>query len=104
MIPPAKRGGNKRTVATREVVNALIDVLSTDCQWRALPKDLPARSTVYDDFDRWDCDGTLMRIHHALFVQRRETAGCEASPTTAIIDSQSAKGAAKGALGRPARL
>ena len=106
LIPPAKRGGNKRTVATREVVNALMYVLSTGCQWRALPKDLPARSTVYDYFDLWDYDGTLMRIHHALFVQCRETAGCEASPTAAIIDSQSVKGAEKGGarLTRPAMM
>jgi len=96
LIPPAKRGGNKRSVAIREVVNALMYLLSTGCQWRALPKDLPARSTVYDYFDLWDYDGTLMRIHHALFVQCREKLGREASPTAAIIDSQIVKGAEKG--------
>jgi transposase len=96
LIPPAKRGGNKRTVEIRAVVDALMYVLSTGCQWRALPKDLPARSTVYDYFDLWDYDGTLLRIHHALFVACREKAGREASPTAAIIDSQSVKGAEKG--------
>lgn len=96
LIPPAKRGGNKRTVETRAVVDALMYVLSTGCQWRALPTDMPARSTVYGYFDLWDYDGTLMRIHHALFVQCREQAGREASPTAAIIDSQSVKGAEKG--------
>jgi Putative transposase of IS4/5 family (DUF4096) len=57
LIPPAKRGGNGRTVNAREVVNGLMYVLSTGCQWRAIPKDLPPRSTVYDYFDarvRWD--------------------------------------------------
>ncbi|TXM64418.1 transposase [Methylobacterium sp. WL120] len=46
LIPPAKRGGNKRTIEMWAVVDALIDVLSTGCQWRALPTDMPARSTV----------------------------------------------------------
>ena len=41
LIPPAKRGGGKRTVVMREVVNGVMYVLSTGCQWRALPKDLP---------------------------------------------------------------
>jgi transposase len=96
LIPPPKPGGNKRTRDMREVVNGLMDVLSTGCQWRAIPKDLPPRSTVYGYFDRWDHDGTVQRLHYALFVQCREQAGREASPTAAIIDSQSVKGAEKG--------
>ena len=52
-IPPAKRGGNKRTVDVREVMNGLMYVLSTGCQWRAIPKDLPPRSTVNHYFCRW---------------------------------------------------
>ena len=47
LIPPAKRGGNKRTVDLREVWNGVLYVLSTGCQWRAIPKDLPPRSTVH---------------------------------------------------------
>ena len=88
----------------REVVNGLIYVLGTGCQWRAVPRDLAPRSTVYDDFARWDGDGTLGRVHHALYVQCREQAGREASPTAAIVDSQSVKGAEKRgpALTRPA--
>jgi transposase len=96
LIPPAKRGGNKRTVNVREVVNGVMYVLSTGCQWAALPKDLPPRSTVNGYFCRWDHDGTLDRIHYALYVQCREQAGREASPTAAIIDSQSVKSAEKG--------
>ena len=95
-IPPARRGGNKRQVDIREVVNGLMYVLSTGCQWRAIPKDLPPRSTVNDYLHRWDDDGTLDRIHHALYVKCRELAGREASPTAAIIDSQSVKSAEKG--------
>jgi transposase len=96
LIPPAKRGGNKRTVNVREVVNALMYILSTGCQWRAMPKDLPPRSTVYDYLDLWDWDGTLNRIHETLYVRCREAASREASPTAAIIDSQSVKSAEKG--------
>jgi len=104
LIPPAKRGGNKRTVDMREVVNGLMYVLGTGCQWAALPKDLPPRSTVNDYFLRWQHDRTLDRLHHALYVQCREQAGRDASPTAAIIDSQSVKGAEKGGarLIRPA--
>ena len=96
LIPPAKRGGGKRTVNLREVVNGLMYVLSTGCQWRAIPKDLPPRSTVNGYFSLWDYDGTLDRIHHVLYVQCREQTAREASPTAAIIDSQSVKSAEKG--------
>ena len=93
LIPPAKKGGNKRTVGEREVVNGLMYILSTGCQWASLPKDLPARSTVNDYFCRWEYDGTLNRIHQALYMRCRELAGREASPAGAIIGSQSVKSA-----------
>lgn len=96
LIPPAKKGGNKRTVVVRDVVDGIMYVLSTGCQWAALPTDLPPRSTVNDYFRRWSDDRTLDRIHHALYVQCREQAERKASPTAAIIDSQSVKGAEKG--------
>ena len=96
LIPPAKRGGNKRTIDERAVVNRVTYILSTGRQWAALPKDLPPRSTVNDCLRRWDADRTFDRIHHALRVLCREQAGREASPTAAIIDSQSVKGAEKG--------
>ena len=97
MIPPAKRGGRRSTVDLREVLNGIFDVLATGCQWRALPKDLPPKSTVHDYLTLGAWDGTLRRLHYALFVQAREQAGKEASPTVAIIDSQSVKSAEKGA-------
>jgi transposase len=56
---------------------------------------LPPKSTVYEYFDLWTYDGTLERIHHALYEQCREQARREASPTAAIIDSQSVKSAEK---------
>jgi len=96
LIPPAKRGGRPREVIVREVLNGIFYVLSTGCQWRALPKDLPPPTTVWEYLDLWNWDGTLLRIHHALYVEARERAGREASPTVVIIDSQSVKGAEKG--------
>jgi len=98
LIPPAKRGGRKREVDVREVLNAIFYVLWTGCQWKALPKDFPPKSTVHWYLMLWDWDGTLGRIHHALYVAVREQEGREASPTAAIIDSQSAKGAPKGGI------
>ena len=96
LIPLAKRGGGKRTVNMREVVNGVMYVLSTGCQWRYIPKDLPPRSTLNGYFCLWSYCGTLEDIHHALYVKCRELAEHEASPTACIIDSQSVKSAEKG--------
>jgi transposase len=96
LIPPAKPGGNKRTVNIREIVNGLMYILGTGCQWRDIPKDLPPRSTIHDFLDLWSYDGTLEEIHHVLYIKCREQAGRQASPTAAVIDSQSVKSAEKG--------
>ena len=88
-------GGGKR--------HGLLYILSTGCQWRAIPKGLPPKSSVYDYFDLWTYDGTLERIHYALYEQCREREQREASPTAAIIDSQSVKSAEKDAMGQAAR-
>ena len=96
LIPPAKRGGRRREVDVCEVLNGILYVLETGCQWRALPKDLPPKSTVHDYLMLWDWDGTLERIHHALYLMTRELEGREASPSAGVIDSQSVKGAEKG--------
>jgi len=85
------------------VVNGLMYILSTGCQWAQLPKDLPPRSTANDYFHRWNYDGTLARIHHALYVKCREMADRQASPTAGIIDSQSVKSAEKGGARSTAR-
>jgi len=96
LIPPAKRGGRHREVDVRAVLNGIFYVLATGCQWRALPKDLPPKSTVHDYLTLWAWDGTLERIHAALFEQVRARAGKRPTPTLGIIDSQSVKGAEKG--------
>ena len=97
-IPPARHGGRKRHVNVRDVLNAIFYVLATGCQWSALPKDLAPKSTAHDYFIMLDRSGALRRIHEALYIAAREQAGKEVSPTTAIIDSQSAKASQKGAL------
>src|SRR5664280_2609951 len=78
LIPPGKRGGDKRTVIMREVVNGLMYILSTGCQWRAIPKDLPPRSTLYDYCLLYTSDAADERIHYALYEQCRERAQREA--------------------------
>ena len=100
-IVPAPRShaqGGRPRANDRTLLNGMLYVLWTGCQWKALPKDLPPKSTVHDYLELWNWDGTLERIHHALYVAVREQAGREASPTAAIIDSQTAKGAQKGGL------
>jgi transposase len=85
-------------VNIREVLNGLLYVLSTGCQWRAIPTDLPPRSTIFDYLERWQADGTLRQIHDTLYVRCREQAERQASPSACIIDSQSVKSAEKGGL------
>jgi len=96
LLPPPKPGGGKRRTDMRAVANAVMYILSTGCQWRYLPKDFPPYSTVHHYFLWWHCDGVLDRIHHVLYVACRQKAEREASPTAAIIDSQSVKSAEKG--------
>jgi len=96
LIPPSRHGGRRRSVNVREVLNGIFYILWTGCQWKALPKDLPPKSTVHDYLELWNWDATLERIHHELYVAVREQEGREASPTAAIIDSQTAKASQKG--------
>lgn len=103
LIPPARRGGRKRTVNIREVFNGVLYLLSTGCQWRALPKDLPPRSTLFHYLAGWEADGTLRRIQSELYGQCREQAERSASPTAGIIDSQSVKSTEKGGAAWPRR-
>jgi len=96
LIPPAKRGGRKREVDMREVLNGIMYILSTGCGWRYVPRDLPPRSTLFDYFQRWEYDGTLHKIHYNLYQKCRGAADRKPSPTACIIDSQSVKSAEKG--------
>jgi transposase len=91
LLPPPKRLGRPRTTTLRAVVNALLYLLTTGCQWRLLPKEFPPFSTVQRFFYRWRDDGMWQTINHSLVVRAREAAGREASPTAGVIDSQSVK-------------
>ena len=84
MIPPARRGGRSRDVNVREVLNAICYVLGTGCQWKALPKDLPPKSTAHYYFMLWGREGTLERIRDALYVVASEQAKHEPIPMAAI--------------------
>ncbi len=104
LLPPARRGGRHRGVDLRNALEGLPYVLETGRQWRHLPKDFPPRNSVWGYLDLWSYDGALARIHEALDAALREGAGREASPSAAIIDSQSVKSAERGAAARCGRL
>ena len=105
LIPPAKPGGRPRSVDMREIVNAILYLLRTGCAWRLLPHDLPRWSTVYHYLRQFRRAGVWQQIHDALRDQLRRQEGREASPSAAILDSQSVKTTEKGGLGAtmPAR-
>jgi putative transposase len=75
----------------REIINGIFYVTRTGCPWRLMPSDLPPWGTIYRWFAAWRDDGRFERINHALVMADRERVGRDASPTAAIIDSQSAK-------------
>jgi putative transposase len=91
MIPREKHGGRHRTMDMREVVNAILYILRTGCQWRNLPHDFPPWGTVAWYFWLWSNDGTWTRIHDKLRELVRGEAGRESEPSAAIMDSQSVK-------------
>jgi transposase len=90
-LPSARRLGRPRTTDLRAVVDALLYLITSGCQWRLLPKEFPPYSTVQRFFYRWRDDGLWQRINHALLLRAREAAGREASPSAGVIDSQSVK-------------
>ncbi len=96
LIPPAKPRGRSRTIESHEILNAIIYVLKSGCDWRMLPHDLPNWKIVYHYFQRWQKDGTWKKLHDALRGKVRKRAGKKVQPTAAILDSQSVKTAKKG--------
>jgi putative transposase len=75
----------------RQVLNAILYVLKTGCQWRQLPREFPVWSAVYYYFYNWSCNGTWERLHHLLRSRLREKSGRHKQPTAGCLDSQSIK-------------
>ena len=98
LVPAVKAGGRPAEHSRREIVNALLYVCRTGCQWRLMPHDLPYWKTVYTYFRVWRLDGTWPRIHSTLREQVRRAAGRDPQASAAILDSQSVKTTEKGGL------
>jgi putative transposase len=98
MIPKVKPGGRPRTNDMREVVDGILYLVRSGCSWRMLPREFPPWGTVHYYFWKWRRCGVWKKIHDRLREQVREKEGRSASPTAAIIDSQSVKTTEKGGL------
>ena len=99
LLPPPQHRGRPLIYSRREVVNAIMYVLRSGCSWRMLPHDLPPWRTAFHYFRTWRKDGTWENVHTALRERVRLKDGREASPSAAIIDSQSVRTTEKGGLG-----
>src|SRR5450432_2803738 len=91
LLPPASALGRPRATDMRAVINAILYIASTGCQWRQLPKDFPPYSTVQGYFYAWSRGGIFASLNYSLVMASREAVGREASPTAGVIDSQSVK-------------
>src|SRR5471030_1961663 len=91
LLPRASALGRPRATAMRAVIDAILYIASTGCQWRQLPKDFPPYSTVQGYFYAWSRGGIFASLNYTLVMASREAAGREASPSAGVIDSQSVK-------------
>jgi putative transposase len=96
LLPAAKPGGRPRMTDLREVLNGILYLVRTGCSWRMLPHDFPPWPTVHDYYWKYRRDGIWNQVHETLHKHVRVQAGRQASPSAAIIDSQSVKTASKG--------
>src|SRR5919199_38626 len=96
LVPPVEWGGRPADHARREIVNAILYVLRTGCQWRYLPHDLPPWKTVYTYFRQWRVDGTWQSLHDVLRRKVRRAAGRHPEASAASLDSQTVKTTEKG--------
>ena len=91
LMPPEKRLTRRRTAKLRSVIDAMLYMVDTDCQWQMLAKEFPPFTTVRHYFYEWRANGIWDRIRHAVVMWAREAAGREASPKLGIIDTQRVK-------------
>ena len=91
LLPPSSRVGRPRRICRRRIMNAILYVNRTGCQWRQLPSDFPNWKTVYHLFWLWQLWDLWQEIHDALRQQLRRAEGRKPTPSAAIIDSQSVK-------------
>lgn len=96
LFPLAKFGGRPRKIDIREIVNAILYLLKSGCDWRLLPHDFPNWKTVYEYFRNWKLDGTWKKIHEELRAKVRIKAKKKPEPSAGVIDSQSVKTSKKG--------
>ena len=96
LLPPPRQNCRPRQADMREVLNAILYLLRTGCAWRLLPHDLPPYRTVFYYFTKWRKCGVWKKLHDKLHEQLRELGGRSATPSAAIIDSQSVKTTEKG--------
>jgi len=102
-VPAVKAGGRPAEHTRREIVNAILYVLRSGCQWRMLPHEFPPWGTIYTYLRNWRREGTWQRIHTALHEQLREAEGRHRQASAAILDSQSVKTTEKGGHGATTR-
>jgi putative transposase len=91
LLPKPRRIGRPRKIDLRAVLNAILYMLATGCQWRALPREFPKRSSIQYYFYGWRDTQVWRRINRYLVDQARRAAGRDPSPTAGIIDSQTVK-------------
>jgi len=96
LVPAIKAGGRPADYTRREILNAILYVVRSGCQWRMLPHDLPNWQTVYTYYRNWRLNGTWERIHNILRKELREAEGRHPEASAAILDSQSVKTTEKG--------
>jgi putative transposase len=98
LLPPARPGGRPRTTNIRAVINAIFYLLRTGCQWRLLPREFPAWSTVYHYFRSWENEGIWTCVQRSLYEAVRKQAGRNACPSVVIMDGQSVKTTERGGV------
>jgi len=98
LLPPARPGGRPRTTHMRTVLNAIFYLLRTGCQWRLLPREFPAWSTVYHYFRSWGNAGIWSQVQRCIYGMARQQAGRNACPSVVIMDGQSVKTTERGGV------